>query len=207
MSGDLVKSNRALIRGVITENFVYSHETLGEKFFSSKVRVYRNSGTPDLIPVIVPECLVDPGYDFIGCPVEIYGQIRTYNKSECEKRRLLVYLFVIEIRFLDEIKSNIVNNLILLDGYICKDSIYRKTPLGREIVDLLLAVNRPYGKSDYIPCIVWEGDALWACKLGVGTKISLKGRIQSREYIKKLPDGTFEERTAYEVSVSRIDVV
>lgn len=204
---DLLIDNRVIISGEIVSEFVYNHECLGEKFFTAFVKITRLSGIDDVIPLMISERLIEPTESYKGCFIEVSGQFRSYNKKNENKVHLVLCVFAREIRWIDRINEDIDINSIEINGYICKEPVYRETPNGRKIADLIVAVNRPYGKSDYIPCIVWERDALWACKLGIGTKISLKGRIQSREYIKKLKDGTAETRTAYEVSASRIDVV
>ena len=133
------------------------------------------------------------------------GQFRSYNRHEEHKNRLVLSLFVREVAFIEEELDGAKTNQIFLDGYICKLPVYRKTPLGREIADLLLAVNRPYGKSDYIPCICWGRNARFAASFEVGEHVQVIGRIQSREYIKKLSETEAEKRTAYEVSVSKLE--
>ena len=136
------------------------------------------------------------------------SQFRSYNKHEECKNRLVLSVFVREIEFVEdseEVEEDIKSNQIYLDGYICKEPIYRKTPLGREIADLLVAVNRSYGKSDYIPCICWGRNARFASGFEVGGHVQVWGRIQSREYVKKINEDEIEKRIAYEVSVSKID--
>ena len=145
--------------------------------------------------------------DFVGRKVLIRGQFRSYNKHEESKNRLDLSVFAREIEFVDEIEESAKTNQIYLDGYICKEPVYRKTPLGREIADLLLAVNRPYGKSDYIPCICWGRNARYANHFHVGTRCEIFGRIQSREYMKKLSEEQAEKRIAYEVSVSKLELL
>ena len=135
------------------------------------------------------------------------GQFRSYNRHEGAKNRLVLSVFVREIHFLEEFTDYTKTNQIFLEGYICKEPIYRKTPLGREIADMLLAVNRPYGKSDYIPCIAWGRNARYASGFGVGSHVCVWGRVQSREYTKKLSETECEKRVAYEVSVSKLECV
>ena len=135
------------------------------------------------------------------------GQFRSYNQHGEKKNRLVLSVFVREIAFVEEEWDGAKTNTILLDGYICKQPIYRKTPLGREIADLLLAVNRPYGKSDYIPCICWGRNARFASGFEVGEHVQVLGRIQSREYVKKLSETESEKRVAYEVSVSKLECI
>ena len=170
--------------------------------------VKRLSDSEDRIPVMVSERLVDVTQDYVGQYVEIHGQFRSYNRHEGEKNRLVLSIFVRELQFPDEsedVRDQSKSNQIFLDGYICKVPVYRKTPLGREIADLLVAVNRSYGKSDYIPCICWGRNARFAASFEVGAHVQIWGRIQSREYVKKISDTQAEKRTAYEVSVSKIE--
>ena len=140
-----------------------------------------------------------------GLYIMVHGQFRSYNRHEEQKNRLVLSVFVREISFMEEEPDGTKTNSIWLDGYICKEPIYRKTPLGREIADLLLAVNRPYGKSDYIPCICWGRNARYASGFEVGEHVQLLGRIQSREYVKRISDTETEKRIAYEVSVSKLE--
>jgi single-stranded DNA-binding protein len=169
--------------------------------------VERLSESSDLIPLMVSERLIDVTEDLKGYYVAINGQFRSYNRHEERKNKLVLSVFAREIEFVDEIEESSKTNQIFLDGYICKEPIYRKTPLGREIADLLLAVNRPYGKSDYIPCICWGRNARYASGFMVGERCGVWGRIQSREYVKKLDEENIEKRTAYEVSVSKLELL
>ena len=137
--------------------------------------------------------------------MEAKGQFRSYNRHEENRNHLILSMFVRELEFIDEIGGRKPNS-IFLDGYICKQPVYRMTPLGREIADLLLAVNRAYGKSDYIPCICWGRNARFAGKLEVGERIQVWGRIQSREYQKKVGDELVVNRVAYEVSVNKLEL-
>lgn len=207
MKDDFLKNNQVAIIGEIASVFTYRHEIFGEGFYMVDIKVQRLSDSFDIIPMMVSERLIDVTADYRGYFVEVAGQFRSYNRHEEGKSHLVLYVFAREIGFLEEIEKDERNNQIFLDGYICKDSVFRITPSRREITDLLLAVNRPYNKSDYIPCIAWGRDARYISRLKVGTHIQLDGRIQSREYTKYFDDGTQETRTAYEVSVSRIDVV
>ena len=143
--------------------------------------------------------------DYTGEYIMVNGQFRSYNRHEEQKNRLILSVFVREVEFISEEPDGAKTNSVLLDGYICKQPIYRKTPLGREIADLLLAVNRPYGKSDYIPCICWGRNARYASAFEVGEHVQVLGRIQSREYVKRLSETETEKRTAYEVSVSKLE--
>ena len=170
------------------------------------VKVQRLSESFDIIPVMVSERLLDVNADYKGLLISVSGQFRSYNRHEERKNRLVLSVFAREIEFVDEIEESARTNQIFLDGYICKEPIYRKTPLGREIADLLLAVNRPYGKSDYIPCICWGRNARYASNFRVGERCAIWGRIQSREYMKKLDEENVERRVAFEVSVSKLEL-
>ena len=171
------------------------------------VKVPRLSDSSDIIPLMVSERLIDVGEEYQGLNIMVQGQFRSYNRHEERKNRLVLSVFAREIEFVDETPESSKTNQIYLDGYICKEPIYRKTPLGREIADLLLAVNRPYGKSDYIPCICWGRNARFASNFSVGTRCEIWGRIQSREYMKRLSDDDAEKRIAYEVSVSKLEIM
>ena len=199
-----MENNKVSIIGKIVSGFTFSHEVFGECFYMVDVAVKRLSGQADIIPLMVSERLIDVHEDYIGCTIEALGQFRSYNRHEGVRNRLMLSIFVREIHFMDEFTDYTKTNQIFLDGYICKAPIYRKTPLGREIADILLAVNRPYGKSDYIPCISWGRNARYASSLSVGTKVKIWGRIQSREYTKAISEAECEERIAYEVSISKM---
>lgn len=199
-----ITNNNVTISGVITKEFEYSHEIFGEKFYSTTISAMRTSEAEDLVPITVSERLAAVNEEWTGACVKISGQFRSYNKYENGKYRLFLFVFAREF---EPLEKGINTNSIFLDGFICKPPIYRTTPFGREIADILIAVNRPYGKSDYIPCICWGRNAKFVSELEVGTHLKINGRIQSREYVKKFEDGTEEVRTAYEVSVSRVDVM
>ena len=191
--------------GKIASSFTFSHQVFGEGFYLVDILVKRLSDSEDRIPLMVSERLVDVSQDYEGEYIMVQGQFWSYNRHEEKKNRLVLSVFVRELSFVEEADDSIKTNQIFLDGYICKPPVYRKTPLGREIADLLLAVNRPYGKSDYIPCICWGRNARYASAFEVGGHVLLWGRIQSREYIKKLGENETEKRTAYEVSVSKLE--
>ena len=193
--------------GTIVSEFKFSHEIFGEGFYMVDVEVQRLSDSTDIIPLMVSERLMDINEDFTGTKVMVTGQFRSYNRHEEKKNRLILSVFAREVELVDEIEESAKSNQIYLDGFICKEPIYRKTPLGREIADLLIAVNRPYGKSDYIPCICWGRNARFASSFEVGTRCAIWGRIQSREYIKKISEEQAERRIAYEVSVNKLDLV
>lgn len=202
-----IKNNQVTLSGEIVENFKFSHEVYGEGFYTAMLESERQSGKKDIIPIMVSDRLVDTGTDWIGRFVKISGQFRSYNRHEREKNRLVLSVFVTNVEAVSDFEFIEYENQISLDGYICKQPTYRKTPLGREIADILLAVNRPYGKSDYIPCIAWGRNARFASGLEVGTRLQIEGRIQSREYQKRISDDEFERRTAYEVSVAMLITV
>ncbi|MCH5274623.1 MAG: single-stranded DNA-binding protein [Lachnospiraceae bacterium] len=207
MTDKVIENNQVTIMGEIVSGFSYSHEIFGEGFYMVDVKVQRLSDSFDVIPMMVSERLIDVSADYRGYFVEVNGQFRSYNRHEERKNRLVLSVFAREIVFVEEIEESAKTNQIFLDGYICKVPIYRKTPLGREIADLLLAVNRPYGKSDYIPCICWGRNARFASGFEVGERCSVWGRIQSREYMKKIDEEQVEKRVAYEVSVSKLEIV
>ena len=193
MSDKIIENNQVTIMGKVATEFSFSHEVFGEGFYMVEVEVKRLSNSEDVTQ------------DYTGEYIMVHGQFRSYNRHEEQKNRLVLSVFVREISFMEEEPDGTKTNSIWLDGYICKEPIYRKTPLGREIADLLLAVNRPYGKSDYIPCICWGRNARYASGFEVGEHVQLLGRIQSREYVKRISDTETEKRIAYEVSVSKLE--
>lgn len=207
MTDKVIENNQVTIMGGVVSSFVFSHEIFGEGFYMVDVEVARLSDSADVIPVMVSERLLDVERDYRGSFLMVSGQFRSYNRHEERRNRLVLSVFAREIEFIDEIEESSKTNQIYLDGYICKEPIYRKTPLGREIADLLLAVNRPYGKSDYIPCICWGRNARFASGFEVGARCAVWGRIQSREYMKKLSEEQLEKRTAFEVSVSKLEII
>lgn len=205
MSDKIIENNQVTIMGKVATEFSFSHEVFGEGFYKVEVEVKRLSNSEDRIPLMISERLIDVTQDYTGEYIMVHGQFRSYNRHEEQKNRLVLSVFVREISFMEEEPDGTKTNSIWLDGYICKEPIYRKTPLGREIADLLLAVNRPYGKSDYIPCICWGRNARYASGFEVGEHVQLLGRIQSREYVKRISDTETEKRIAYEVSVSKLE--
>ena len=205
MADRIIENNQVSIMGKVASGFTFSHQVYGEGFYLVDVLVKRLSDSEDRIPLMVSERLVDVTQDYEGEYIMVQGQFRSYNRHEEKKNRLVLSVFVRELTFVEEADDSIKTNQIFLDGYICKPPVYRKTPLGREIADLLLAVNRPYGKSDYIPCICWGRNARYASAFEVGGHVLIWGRIQSREYIKKLGENETEKRVAYEVSVSKLE--
>lgn len=205
MSEKNLENNKVTVIGQVVSDFTFSHEVFGEGFYMVDLAVNRLSDQEDRIPLMISERLIDVTADHRGQTLEAVGQFRSYNRHEGSKNRLVLSVFVREIRFLEEFTDYTKTNQIFLDGFICKDPIYRKTPLGREIADLLIAVNRPYGKSDYIPCIAWGRNARYASAFEVGSRVRIWGRVQSREYTKKLSELESEKRIAYEVSVSKLE--
>ena len=205
MSDKIFENNQVSIVGEIVSDFRFSHEVYGEGFYMVDVAVNRLSNFMDYIPLMISERLIDVNADYRGQIIYVTGQFRSFNRHEEKKNRLVLSVFAREIEFTDEPGEDVKSNQIFLDGYICKEPIYRKTPLGREIADLLIAVNRSYGKSDYIPCSCWGRNARFASTFEVGTHVQIQGRIQSREYVKKMSDWESEKRVAYEVSVSKIE--
>lgn len=205
MTDKVFDNNQVNIAGEIMGSFTFSHDVFGEGFYMMEISVGRLSESNDVIPVMVSERLVDVKKDYTGSYAIISGQFRSYNRHEETRNRLVLSVFAREIEIVDRLEEGVRPNYIFLDGYVCKQPIYRKTPLGREIADVLLAVNRPYGKSDYIPCICWGRNARFAEGFFVGGHIQVFGRIQSREYQKKVGENEFERRVAYEVSVSKLE--
>lgn len=205
MADKIIENNQVSIMGQIVSQFTFSHQVFGEGFYLVDIMVKRLSDSEDIIPVMVSERLIDVMQDYEGEYLMVSGQFRSYNRHEEKKNRLVLSVFAREISFVEEEDDSVKSNQIYLDGYICKPPVYRKTPLGREIADLLIAVNRPYGKSDYIPCICWGRNARYASAFVVGGHVLIWGRIQSREYMKRVSDTEMEKRVAYEVSVSKLE--
>lgn len=200
----LKDNNRVTLVGTIMTMFTFSHEVFGEKFYQATLVTERTSGKYDDLPIVVSERTLDVTADYIGCRAKIDGCFRSFNLHENGKSHLILQVFVMDIE--DAGQKRDTNNIVL-EGYLCKKPIYRKTPRGREIADILLAVNRGYGKSDYIPCLAWGRNAGYVSQFEVGTKLRLEGRIQSRTFCKKLSETEFEERTVYEVSISRFNLL
>lgn len=200
-------NNQVTIAGEVVSEFAFSHEVYGEHFYVVNIAVCRLSNSYDVIPVMISERLMDVAADYRGCILQVSGQFRSYNRHEENRNRLVLSVFAREAALVEQEEDDQNPNYIFLDGYVCKHPVYRKTPLGREIADVLLAVNRPYGKSDYIPCICWGRNARFADKFEVGSHIQIWGRIQSREYQKKIGEEQYEKRVAYEVSVSKLEYI
>ena len=205
-----INNNNITLAGVVEREPIFSHEVFGEGYYIFMLKCSRTSGNKDTLPVMISDRLVDIREIKVGQVVTVLGQIRSFNRHVDDvKSKLILSVFARELEILAQdatelpFEENI--NTVMLDAYICKSPIYRCTPKGREIADILVAVNRPYGKSDYIPCIAWGRNARFAGGLEVGEHIQIQGRFQSREYAKKINDNEVETRIAYEVSVSRID--
>ncbi len=206
MVGNIIENNMATISGKVVSNVEFSHEVYGEGFYYFMLEVPRLSDSSDKIPVTISERLASKDKLIIGTIIEVEGQFRSYNSYNTEGNKLLLTVFARDIVFLEDEKKIKNPNQIYLNGYICKRPIYRTTPFGREITDILLAVNRPYNKSDYIPCIAWGRNARFSEKLAVGDNIKVWGRIQSRTYQKKFESGEVINKVAYEVSVSKMEI-
>lgn len=206
MSDHMMDNNTVVLVGKITKEREFSHEIYGEGFYIYTIEIPRLSEVSDYLPLTVSERLLVDGSLKPGDYVKVEGQLRSYNKFINGNNKLVLTVFVRDISQTDdeEVKNP---NQIYLDGFICKKPIYRETPFGREITDLLVAVNRAYNKSDYIPCIAWGRNARFSSKLDVGDHIRIWGRIQSRQYQKKFADGTTVNKTAYEVSISKMEKV
>lgn len=200
-----INNNYTELKGEIVSEFTYSHQVMGEAFYTFMLSSRRLSDALDILPVTVSERLLTDNNISAGSYVAITGQFRSYNSYYEGKTHLILTVFARSITITDKTPKDV--NKISLTGYICKDPIYRKTPFEREISDILLAVNRQYKKSDYIPVICWGRNARFASTLNVGDCIHIEGRIQSRTYHKKLSETDIIERTAYEVSASAIEII
>ncbi len=224
MDTNYLENNYLTLVGKVTSEKQFSHEIYGERFYSFDLSTPRLSGNADIIPVTVSERLINDDMMAIGSKLLVKGQFRSYNSYENEKNKLILTVFAKDIEKLEEVaevneeegnentsnefaKKDTITNEVVLVGYICKKPIYRQTPFGREIADILLAVNRAYNKSDYIPSIAWGRNARFCQNLEVGTEVKIVGRIQSRNYEKKYEDGTVVKKVAYEVSIGSLEIV
>ena len=214
MDTNYLESNYLTLVGKVTGEKKFSHEIYGERFFIFKLSIPRLSGNADIIPITVSERLITDEMLQEGKKLLVKGQFRSYNSYENERNKLILTVFakdVVEVEENEEdneiVKKDSISNEVVLIGFICKKPIYRQTPFGGEIADILLAVNRAYNKSDYIPCIAWGRNARFSQNLEVGTKVKVVGRVQSREYEKKHEDGTVETKIAYEVSIGSLEIV
>ena len=216
MDTNYLENNYLTLVGKVTGEKKFSHEIYGESFYVFNLEIPRLSGNSDIIPITISERLIKEDTLQSGKKLLVKGQFRSYNSYENEKNRLILTVFAKDVVELEEnseeeenemVKKDIITNEVVLVGFICKKPIYRQTPFGREISDLLLAVNRAYNKSDYIQCIAWGRNARFCQNLEVGTQVKVVGRVQSRMYEKKHEDGTVENRVAYEVSVGSLEVI
>ena len=216
MDTNYLENNYLTLVGKVTGEKKFSHEIYGESFYVFNLEIPRLSGNSDIIPITISERLIKEDTLQSGKKLLVKGQFRSYNSYENEKNRLILTVFAKDVVELEEnseeeenemVKKDIITNEVVLVGFICKKPIYRQTPFGREISDLLLAVNRAYNKSDYIPCIAWGRNARFCQNLEVGTQVKVVGRVQSRMYEKKHEDGTVENRVAYEVSVGSLEII
>lgn len=201
MKYELMNNNKVFLSGIVVEKPVFSHEAFGEGFYEVKLSVPRLSEHNDILPITVSEKLLKSFQ--IGKQVSLKGQLRSFNKLYGERSRLVLNVFVREIIDVDESMNP---NIIEISGFVCKEPVYRTTPFNREICDVLVAVNRAYNKSDYLPCIAWGRNAKYIKDAKIGSKIDVVGRIQSREYQKKNESGEVFTRTAYEISINRINL-
>ncbi len=202
---NVTQNNNVEIAGRVYSDLSFSHEVYGEGFYCFQLKVPRFSESCDIINVMVSERQIHNLEIEQGDVLSISGQFRSYNKCEEKGSRLLLSVFARDLKKLEGEEP--IKNNIVLEGFICKPPVYRETPFGREISDILIAVNRQYNKSDYIPCIAWGRNARYAATLNVGEHIKLQGRIQSREYQKRVGEDSFVTRTAFEVSVSKLEVL
>lgn len=211
MITNYTENNYLVLIGNIVSDKTFSHEIYGESFYLFNLEVPRLSGNEDIIPITISERLI-ANFDLeIGKKVVVEGQFRSYNSYENERNRLVLTVFAKDIMEYQEKEEEEhkekTSNEVVLTGYICKKPIYRQTPFGREIADILLAVNRAYNKSDYIPCIAWGRNARFCENMEVGTEVKVVGRVQSRIYEKKFEDGRVEQRVAYEISIGNLEVI
>ena len=216
MDTNYLENNYLTLVGKVTGEKRFSHEIYGEKFYIFDLSIPRLSGNADIIPITTSERLIKESTLQNDKKLLIKGQFRSYNSYENQKNKLILtvfFIFIIEIQENEEmeeneiVKKDMITNEVVLTGFICKKPIYRQTPFGREIADILLAVNRAYNKSDYIPCIAWGRNARFCQELEVGTQVKIVGRVQSRAYEKKYEDGRVESRIAYEVSIGSLEVI
>ena len=213
MNTNYLENNHLVLVGKVTSDKKFSHEIYGEKFYIFDLSVPRLSGSSDIIPITISERLLEKEDLEIDKKIIVEGQFRSYNSYQNERNKLVLTVFAKDVKFIEnqdeeiQASKDFVSNEVTLNGYICKKPIYRQTPFGREIADLLLAVNRAYNKSDYIPCIAWGRNARFCENIEVGTEVKVVGRVQSRTYEKKYEDGTSETKVAYEVSISSLEVV
>lgn len=207
MVGSILENNLVTIVGKVISKLDFSHEVYGEGFYMFSMEVPRLSDMSDILTVTISERLLK-GVDFKeGAYFEVEGQFRSYNSYDSEANKLMLTVFARDIKPVEDITKVKNPNQIYLNGFVCKKPIYRTTPFGREITDILLAVNRQYNKSDYLPCIAWGRNARYSEGLKVGENVKVWGRVQSRSYQKKLEDGQVINKIAYEISVIKMEIV
>ena len=216
MDTNYLENNYLTLVGKVTGEKKFSHEIYGEKFYVFNLSIPRLSGNADIIPITISERIITDEMLEEGKKLLIKGQFRSYNSYENERNRLILTVFAKDVEELQEVEEQEENDIVRKDettnevvliGFVCKKPIYRETPFGREIADLLLAVNRAYNKSDYIPTIAWGRNARFCQNLEVGAQVKIVGRVQSRQYEKKYEDGTSETRVAYEVSICSLELI
>ncbi len=200
---NLMLNNKIYLEGKVTSELEFSHEMYGEGFYTFDLDVMRLSDSVDTLNITVSERLLNDIKLEVGVDIVLEGQLRSYNKFIDGSNKLILTVFARNIEPCIERSKN--PNEIFLDGYICKEPIYRTTPFGREIADVLLAVNRAYNKSDYIPTIAWGRNSRFCQTLNVGDNIKVWGRLQSREYQKKVSENEVVKKIAYEVSISKME--
>lgn len=204
MNYELLLNNNVILWGKVKSEPEFSHTVIGENFYEFDLEVPRLSDSSDIIPITISEKLFKKDELKPNAIISLNGQFRSYNKLVDGKSKLMLTVFV---RELVQVDTNQNPNIINLKGFLCKEPVFRTTPFKREICDILLAVNRAYNKSDYIPCIAWGRNARFVKDLPVGTKLDIEGRIQSRVYQKKLSDDEIVNKTAYEISISKINII
>ena len=216
MNTNYSENNQLVLVGKVTSDKRLSHEIYGEKFYIFNLSIPRLSGNADIIPITISERLITDEMLSEGRKLLIKGQFRSYNSYENERNKLILTVFAKDVEELEEVEEQEENDIVRKDettnevvliGFVCKKPIYRQTPFGREIADLLLAVNRAYNKSDYIPTIAWGRNARFCQNLEVGAQVKIIGRVQSRQYEKKYEDGTSEMKVAYEVSICSLELI
>lgn len=205
---DLYNNNTNLVSaaGQVTMDPVFSHTVFGENFYLLGLKVFRQSGAFDMLPLMVSERLLDMDKSYLARHLHVKGQFRSFNQQGQDKRHLLLSLFVRDLCFVDE-STDCGLNSIILEGFLCRKPIFRVTPKGREITDFMIAVNRSFGQSDYIPCICWGRTARYLNKMDVGCRLHVEGRIQSRNYLKRMESGKLLKKTAYEISVMTLSLL
>ncbi|MBQ9659232.1 MAG: single-stranded DNA-binding protein [Clostridia bacterium] len=221
MDTNYLENNYLTLVGKVTGEKEFSHEIYGERFYTFKLSIPRLSGNADIIPITISERIITDDMLTEGKKLLIKGQFRSYNSYQNERNKLVLTVFAKDVQEVKDeevegneeveeneiVKKEATINEVVLIGYICKKPIYRQTPFGREIADLLLAVNRAYNKSDYIPTIAWGRNARFCQTLEVGAQVKIVGRVQSRTYEKKYEDGTVEQKVAYEVSICSLELI